>query len=331
MAAGEIDMADSQALFSRIIAGTDDVSARQRRIEQRLADIVPDLKKAIAHSDTLTADTAAAALGKVEGEIQDTLEIIRRIVPLLGEINRDKAFVAKNMLVLGTATRTLSASRDALTSASEQVDGLLDRVEELKKHSLVSNAVAQRGLAQLRMWLRNDEKLAQETHAKAEAIVDAALEAVEQRDEAALEAQRKAFDLLSIRVVREEPQRSRVRIAEWARRTIGKGLPPGIDTDLAKEVKELYAKVNELEKRWIEPLARMEAKVMATVIPDIDARKAASELKIQPALMAKLGKVLNDTPLARLEAALENFRKAHKLPGSGREMLTTLRRARLVR
>lgn len=331
MAAGEIDMADSQALFSRIIAGTDDVSARQRRIEQRLADIVPDLKKAIAHSDTLTADTAAAALGKVEGEIQDTLEIIRRIVSLLGEINRDKAFVAKNMLVLGTATRTLSASRDALTSASEQVDGLLDRVEELKKHSLVSNAVAQRGLAQLRMWLRNDEKLAQETHAKAEAIVDAALEAVEQRDEAALEAQRKAFDLLSIRVVREEPQRSRVRIAEWARRTIGKGLPPGIDTDLAKEVKELYAKVNELEKRWIEPLARMEAKVMATVIPDIDARKAASELKIQPALMAKLGKVLNDTPLARLEAALENFRKAHKLPGSGREMLTTLRRARLVR
>lgn len=324
-------MADSQALFSRIIAGTDDVSARQRRIEQRLADIVPDLKKAIAHSDTLTADTAAAALGKVEGEIQDTLEIIRRIVSLLGEINRDKAFVAKNMLVLGTATRTLSASRDALTSASEQVDGLLDRVEELKKHSLVSNAVAQRGLAQLRMWLRNDEKLAQETHAKAEAIVDAALEAVEQRDEAALEAQRKAFDLLSIRVVREEPQRSRVRIAEWARRTIGKGLPPGIDTDLAKEVKELYAKVNELEKRWIEPLARMEAKVMATVIPDIDARKAASELKIQPALMAKLGKVLNDTPLARLEAALENFRKAHKLPGSGREMLTTLRRARLVR
>ena len=48
-----------------------------------------------------------------------------------------------------------------------------------------------------------------------------------------------------------------------------------------------------LEKRWIEPLARMQAQVMAAVVPDIDARKAANELKVEPALTPRLGKVLN--------------------------------------
>lgn len=288
-------------------------------------------EKALARSDTLSAETAAVALGRLEEEIQDALEAVRVVVSKLTELNRDKAFVAKNMLVLGTATRALTASRDALTEASERTHALLDQVEELKKHSHIDNAVAQRGLAQLRRWLRNDENFAKETHAKADEILVAAREAVQRRDEAALAAQREAFDALPIEVRQEDPQRHRDNIAAWARRTIGKGLPPGIDTDLAREVKELHARVDEVERRWIAPLAQLRAQVMAAVVPDIDARKAAQELKLEARLAARLGKVLNDTPLARLEAALEGFRKTNKLPGSGREMLATLRRARLVR
>ena len=324
-------MADSQTLFIQIVEGADDVTARHRRIEERLADVVPDVKKAIARSDTLSAETGAAALGQAAEEIQDALEVVRQVVSKLSELNRDKAFVAQRMLVLGTATRALSAARDALTEASEQVDTLSDQVEEMNKHSHVSHAVAQRGLAQLRLWLRNDENFAKETHAKAEEIVAATHEAVDRRDDAALAAQQKAFDLLPVQVRQEDSKRHRNNIAAWAQRTIGKGLPPGIDTDLAREAKQLHAQVDEVERRWIEPLARMQAQVMAAVVPDIDARKAATELKLEPALTPKLGKVLNGTPLARLEAALESFRKANKLPGSGREMLTALRRVKLVR
>jgi hypothetical protein len=318
MAGRETDMAESQTLFTQIVNGADDVAARKRRIDEQLGDITPDLKKAIARSDTLTAETGAAALGKVEEEIQDALEVVRQLVSRLTELNQDKAFVAQRMLVLGTAARSLTAARDALADASEQADALIDQVAELKKHSHVSTAVAQRGLAQLRMWIRGDENLAKEAHAKAEAIAAATLDAVERRDEAALAAQQKAFDLLTIQVGQEDPKRQRNNITAWAHRTIGKGLPPGIDTDLAREVKELYAKVDEVEKRWIEPLARMEAQVMAAVVPDIDARKAANELKVDPALTAKLRKVLNDTPLAKHEAALETIRKSNKLTGSGR-------------
>jgi hypothetical protein len=324
-------MAESQTLYTQIIAGADDAVARKRRIDKQLDDITPDLKKAIAQSDTLTADTGAAALGRVEEEIQDALEFIRQVVSKLNELNKDKAFVSQRMLVLGTAARALSTTRDALTEASERAHALIDQAEDLKKHSHVSNAAAQRGLAQLRMWLRNDENAAKETHTKADQIVAATQAAVEQRDDAALATQQKAFDLLSIGVRQEDPKRNRDNIAAWARRTIGKGLPPGIDTDLAREVKELYAKVDEFEKHWIAPLARLEAKVMAAVVPDIDARKAATELKLEPTFTARLGKVLNDTPLAKLEAALESFRKANKLPGSGREMLMGLRRAKLLR
>lgn len=323
-------MADSQTLYTQIITGADDVAARKRHIDKQLDDITPDLKKAIARSDVLSAETGAAALGQVEAQIQDALEVVRRLVSRLTELNKDKAFIAQRMLVLGTATRTLTAARDGLTDASEQADALIDQAEALKKHSHVSNAVAQRGLAQLRMWLRGDETVAKETHAKAEAIVAATLDAVERRDDTALAAQQKAFDRLTIQVRQDDPKRNRNNIAAWAQRTIGKGLAPGIDTDLAREVKELHAKVDEVEKRWIEPLARFQALVMAAVVPDIDGRKAAKELKLEPALAARLGKVLNDTPLDKLETALESFRKANKLPGSGREMLTTLRRARLL-
>lgn len=323
-------MADSQTLYAEIVTGADDVAARKRHIDKQLDDITPDLKKAIARSDMLTAETGAAALGQVEAQIQDALEVVRQLVSRLTELNKDKAFIAQRMLVLGTATRALTSARDGLTDASELADALIDQVEALKKHSHVSNAVAQRGLAQLRMWLRSDETFAKETHAKAEEILAATLDAVERRDDAALAAQQKAFDLLPIQVRQEDPKRNRNNIAAWAQRTIGKGLAPGIDTDLAREVKELYAKVDEVEKRWIEPLARLQAQVMAAVVPDIDARKAANALKLDPALAGKIGKVLNGTPLAKLEAALESFRKANKLPGSGREMLAALRRAKLL-
>ncbi len=323
-------MADTQTLYLRFINDADDVVARKRRIDERLDDIVPVLKKALERSDALTAGTAGAALGRVEEEVQDALELVRQAVSNLNELNKDRAFVAQRMVVLGTATRTIASARDALAVASEQVDALLDAVAELKKRSVVSQAAAQRGLAQLRTWLRGDENLAMRTHAQAEAIVAGIRIAVAQRDEAALDTQRRAFDLLTIQVKQEDPKRLRNNIAAWARHTIGKGLAPGADTDLAHEVQALYAKVDELEKRWIAPLARMEAEVMAALVPALDARKAASELKLDPALASRFGKILNDTPLARLEAALERFRKAHKLPGSGREMLASLRRARLL-
>ncbi len=321
----------SQQLFEQIVAAGDKVAAHRRRIDAKLGEILPGLKEAIDKSDGPAAETYAAALEHEQEQIQDALEQIRRIVSDLQTLKADKAFVAKNVVVLGTAAKVVSKLRDELTKLSEDGDTLLEKAELARKRSLGTAAHAQRGLAQLRMWLRQDENFAKETHDRADKIMFAVFAAVEARDEAALAAQQKAFDLLPTRVRAEDPQRNRQRIGEWAQRTIGKGLGAEADRELQSEAKELRDKVDEMERRWIEPLGRMQAKVMAAVIAEIDARKAAAAMGIDAALAPKLAKLLNDTASSQLERALETWRKANKLPGTGREMLAALRRAKLVR
>lgn len=325
-------MPDSKGLLAEVIRQTDALTKRKEAIDTQLGEIEPDLKKAIEQVDGPSVETYAAALRHEVTRVEDTLESARRILVDIHELQKDEAFVADNIIIVGTATRTVSKIRDDLTHASERCDGLLEAAEKARKDSLKTADHAQRGLAQLRMWQRQDEDRAKKIHAEAEAIAQKAMEAVEARDETALDAQRKAFDRLSIGVLKEEPARNRVRIQEWSDRSIGKGLGETVDRELKDEVKQLLAKVDDMEQRWIAPLEKLSAKVNAAVIAEIDARKAAQALQIDAKLAAKLGAVLNDTPAKGLEKALDAFVKQNKLGKlTGKQMLADLRKARLLK
>lgn len=321
----------SEGLYKALIDASDALAKEKAAIDAAVADIVPDLRRAIDTSDGPTAQTLAAALEHQQARIEKALDRARLVVRDLAELGRDQAFVAKHLTVVRTMARTVSTLRDALTRSSEEADSLIEQAEQARERSLKTVAHAQRGLAQLRLWLRNDLDQAKAALAQGEKVAEAAMRAVAGRDEAALAAQHKAFDALPIALT-QLPDDNRRRVREWAARTIGKGLGAAVDDELRSEVRELLAKADELEQRWIDPYEKLRARVMAAVIPDIDAQKAARALEIADAAIArKLAAAIRDVPAKDLERALESFRRANKLPGTGKAMAAALRREKVLR
>lgn len=322
---------DSQKLLDGIVRATEPLVRTTSDIQRAVDAAEPGIKRAAAIVDGPTSQVLAAALELQQERIEQALEQVRQILRDLATLSSDKPFVAARLADVRLAAANVSGLRDDLTFLAHRTDMLLETAERTRERSLKSAANAQRGLAQLRMWLRGDESTVKAAQAKAEPIAAAVLRAVEERDQAALDAQQRAFDAMPIELS-TLPDANRKRIRDWAVHTIGQGLGAEVDRELSSEVRGLLAKVDAFERQTVDPYEKLRARAMSALIPDIDAGRAARALEIADALLArKLAAAIRDVPTRDLERSLEAFRKANKLAGSGREMAAALRRERVFR
>jgi hypothetical protein len=308
---------------------TTDLAPRTAELEKdneaqkpAMQDVINKLSTAIRAMDQPLIRRHAKTL---EGQVSVYASLVTRakkLVDELGAIDTDDRDALKRIEGL---TQKASASQDKITRNYTKLKELLDMAHAKATDPVVSAAMAQ--WAEMESWMTTQREIARIRVKQMETLVELAHGAIADGDDKSLaQAQEKAKLRLTWKPTQLEIGDKFMKFCIGCEKALGKNLQDELRRDMEKfkrMVTEL-ADLNDMLDRCLATLKNM--KMPPAKAAKLDFRKAAGLLGVDEAKLKKAW----DAGAAAPEKALDGVAKESKLKTTGKEMVATLRKAKLL-
>lgn len=322
-------------IYKDLLQKAGEIAKAQKKINQSLdEELSKQIPEAIKNNDEEIISLKLRLLRDVIHEIEDTLRLSEIVVRDIQDVESDKPFSEAHHNDLEKLTKAISDARTKLTAQLAAAKKLETDAKKGFDKAFNSQEEAFREIARFELDSTNYRKQLQATQGKANVISDKAAAAVEARDSKALAEDQKAMRALGIEGTVAE-YRSDDRdsgLKDFLRRIEKDGFAPDVLAQLKDEANKLL-KFSDANKNIIDDLEEANKKVLGYEIAEIDVKKAAKTLKIDPKIQSKvepaLAKALNG-PAKDYEKGLDAVAHQFQLKTTGKQMLADLKKAGVV-
>lgn len=321
--------------YKGLLLKVGEIAKAQKKINQSLdVELSKQIPEAIKDNDEMMISLKLRLLRTTIQDIETALKATEAAVSSLEVINDDQAFSSAHHDDLEKLTKAVSAACTKLTHQLEAAKKLESDAKKGFDKAFNSKEEAVRELARFELDAANYRKRLQATQQKAGQIATQAEAAVGARDTKALADAQKAFQALGIpNLISDfkDPDAD-AGIKDFLKRIETDGFAPDALAQLKEGATKLLT-ANSPNKGVVQDLEELQKQVLAYKIEELDVKKAAKALKIDPKIQPKLEPLLAKTlkgPGRDLEKGLDALAKQFQLKTTGKQMLADLKKAGML-
>jgi hypothetical protein len=247
---------------------------------------------------------------------------VRRLVAELGAIDTKDADALKRIEGL---TKRASAAEDKILRNYEQLKKLLDMAHQKGKDPAIAKALTE--WAGMESWMTTQRDVLRIRVKQMQTLLELAKSSAADGDAKSFaQAQEKAKVRLTWKPTQREVGDHYMNFCNNCKAALGKDLQAELQRDFEK-FKRMVSELADLNDQLDALLATIQKMKMPAVAPKLDVHKAAGLLNVAE---AKLKKAWDGAAPGAAEKALDGLARELKLKTTGKEMVATLRKAKLL-